>query len=264
MHLKTATRLFFALTMLAMGAIGVIGGNIAPIWQPVPDALPGQEILAYLCILVSLACGAGLLVRRTVAPAALLLYLYLLVWTTVFKGRFIIRAPLQEVTYQSIGENAVLIAAAWMLYAEFAKASKFPAGALGVRSAYLLYGLALIAFGLSHFFYVNMTAPLVPSWLPGPVLWAYLTGAVYLATGVAIVSGVAARFGAAVSAVQITLITFLVWGPMVLAGAMSAMHWQETIVSWALTAASWVVAASFERRPWFSRLDSRMPRAAAA
>jgi uncharacterized membrane protein len=252
-HPKTATRLFLALTMIGIGSIGLFGGGFAPIWLPVPETAPAREVLAYACTLVSLACGAGLLVKRTAAPAALGLLIYLLVWTALFKVPFIFRAPLVEVSYQSTGENAVLIAAAWVLYAAFAKTAKFPAGDLGLRVAYVLYGLALVAFGLSHFFYLQMTAPLVPAWLPGKVFWAYFTGGLYLAAGAAMVTGVAARAGAVAAAVQITLITLLVWGPMVLAGPMTAMHEQETVVSWALTAAAWVLATSFEGQPWLDR-----------
>src|SRR5207248_5687673 len=120
------------------------------------------------------------------------------------------------------------------------------------RIAYFLYGLALIAFGLSHFFYLQLTAPLVPQWLPAPVFWSYLTGSIYIATGLAIVSGLAVRLGTTVVAVQITLITLLVWSPVVAAGRMTAFHWQETIVSWMLTAAAWVLAAGLESRPWWT------------
>jgi uncharacterized membrane protein YphA (DoxX/SURF4 family) len=253
MHLKKASHLFYAVTMIAIGAIGLIGGGFAPIWVPVPETVPGREILAYLCTFVSLACGAGLLAKRTAGPAALVLFVYLLIWALLFKVPFIIRAPLVEGSYQSCGENAVLIAGAWLLYGRFAKGRNFLAGDVGLRIAHVLYGLALIAFGFSHFVYLDMTAPLVPVWLPGPVFWAYFTGCVYLASGIAIVTGFGARLGAAVVAMQITLITLLVWGPMVLTRAMSPMHWQETIVSWAIMAGAWVVAASLEGRPWFNR-----------
>jgi uncharacterized membrane protein len=243
MNLKTASRVFFAVTMIAIGVIGLARGSFAPIWLPVPETLPGRQLLAYLCTFVSLASGAGLLAKRTAAPAAVVLFAYLLIWTAAFKVPFIFRAPLEEVSYQSCGENAVLIAAAWVLFAEIAKGRTFLAGDIGLRIAYLLYGLALIAFGLSHFFYLEMTAPLVPTWLPSPMFWAYFTGCVYLAAGLSLVTGIGARLGTVLAAAQISLITLLVWGPMVLSGQMSAMHWQETIVSWALTAGAWVLAS---------------------
>ena len=129
----------------------------------------------------------------------------------------------------------------------------FLAGSKALLSARLLYGLALIAFGFSHFVYLELTAPLVPKWLLAPVFWAHLTGGIYLASGVSVITGLAARLGALAAAVQITLITFLVWGPFVLAGNIDAGHWQETVVSWAIMAGAWVVAASYEDQPWFGR-----------
>jgi uncharacterized membrane protein YphA (DoxX/SURF4 family) len=264
MDWKTASRLFFAATLMAIGVMGLSSGGFAPIWQPVPEAAPARQLLAYLSDLVSLACGAGLLTKRTAAPAALVLLLPLLVWTIAFKVPFIVRAPFKEVSYQSTGESVVLIAAAWVLYAEFARGRNLMAGDVGLRIALLLNGLALIAFGFSHFVYLQMTAPLVPRWLPGPVFWAYATGGIYLAAGAALVVGRASRLAATVAAVQISLITVLVWGPMILDGDLSAMHWQEAVVSWALTAGAWVVAGALQDRNWVDvSLRRQGPRAEA-
>ena len=243
MDWKAAARIVFALTFIGVGVIGLVSGTFAPVWNSVPETAPARDLLAYLSSLVSLACGAGLLTKRTAAHAALVLTIFLIVWTVATKGPYIVRAPLVEGSYQSNGENWVLIAAAWVLYADLASNRKLLSSDLGVRVAYILYGLGLIAFGLSHFFYLELTAPLVPSWLPSPVFWAYATGAIYTVCGLAIAIGLAPRLGALVAAANITLITSLVWGPMAAAGGLSAMHWQETVVSWALTAASWVLAS---------------------
>lgn len=255
MDWKTTSRILFALTMIAIGAAGLVSGTFAPIWAGVQKALPDRQLLAYLSTFVSLACGAGLLIRRYAAWSALILLVFLVIWTVFFKVPFIVRQPLVEVSYQSSGENAVLVAAACVLYVWLAKSRTFPAGDTGMRVAHLLYGLALIAFGFSHFAYLSLTAPLIPKWLPpGQVFWAYFTGAAYLAAGAAIVTGIAGRLGAVGSALMITLITLIVWGPGVAGGKFDASNWQEPVVSWALTAASWVVAASFERYPWLKPL----------
>lgn len=244
-----ASRILFAAVMIAMGIIGIAKGGFAPIWAGVPQSLPDRQLLAYLCAFASLAGGVALLIKRAAATAAAILLLYLAAWTIAFKVPFIIRAPLVEGGYQSTGENLVFVAAAWVLYAERGK--RFLSGALGFRIAYFLYGLALIAFGFSHFAYLELTAPLVPVWLGMPVFWAYLSGCIYLLAGVLLVLGIGTRFGAALSALEITLITFLVWVPIVAAGNLSPMHWQETIMSLALTASAWVIAASLAGRSWF-------------
>jgi uncharacterized membrane protein len=244
MDWKTAARFVFALTFIGIGVIGLVSGTFAPIWNSVPETASARSSLAYLSTFVSLACGAGLLAKRTAAPAALVLTIFLIVWTAASKGPYIVRAPLVEGSYQSNGENWVLIAAAWVLYAELAGKRTLLASELAVRFAYRLYGLGLIAFGLSHFFYLELTAPLVPAWLPGtPVFWAYATGTIYTACGLAIVAGWESRLAALGAAANIALITALVWGPMVAAGDLTPMHFQETVVSCALTAASWVLAS---------------------
>lgn len=258
MQLRLAARIVFALAAIAIAAIGYINGSFAPILAGAPKSLPHRQLLSYLCNALLLACGAGLLARRTAAWAALILLLYLVVWTLLFKVPFIIRAPLVEVSYQTTGENLVLVAAAWALWCEAGHRKIALSGRVGLRIAYALYGLALIAFGLSHFAYLNLTAPLVPTWLDAPVFWAYLTGCIYLAAGVALVTGFAARLAAALAALQILLITILVWTPIVLAGNLTPMHLQETAMSCALSAAALVLAASFEHGRWFAAVGTSL------
>jgi len=257
MDWKTVSRFAFSLTFVGVGAIGLIGSSFAPTWRPVPDGVPGRDLLAWLSSFVSLGCGAGLLLRRSAAPAALVLALFLAVWTLAFKMPFIVKAPLVEGSYQSNGENWVLIAAAWVLYAELSKRRNFWSGDRALWLAYGLYGLGLIAFGLSHFFYLDLTAPLVPAWLPAPVFWAYATGAIYTVCGVMLVVGLAPRLAALGAAANITLITVLVWGPMLIAGGLSVMHWQETVVSIGLMAASWVLASGSPPATGWLRRPSR-------
>jgi uncharacterized membrane protein len=247
----------FGATMIALGILGLITRGFAPTWQPVPEGLPAREALVYLCAFISLGSGIGLFWRRSAATAARVLFVYLLLWLLLFKGRFIILAPTEEGSYQSFGETAVIVAGAWVLYAWFAAASDrrwlgFAVGDKGVRLARVLYALALIAFGLSHFVYLHLTAPLVPGWLPAHVFWAYFTGATFLAAGASILVGVLARLAAALSALQIGLFTLLVWGPILVAGHVSAQHWGEFVVSWTLTAGGWVVADSYRGIPWLA------------
>ena len=254
MRIVSVGHAVFAATMIAIGILGVVTGDFAPIWQPVPKGLPAREVLAYLCAAVSVACGIGLFLRRTSDSASRVLWIYLALWMALFKMRFILRAPLVEGSYQTNGETAVIVAGAWVLYAWFASAWDrrwlgFAVGDKGVRKARVLYGLAMIAFGLSHFVYLNLTEPLVPKWLPAPVFWAYFTGGAFLAAGAAVLTGRNARLAATLATVQIGLFTLLIWVPLVLAGNYSPGQWGEFVVSWTITAGSWVVADSYRGNP---------------
>jgi uncharacterized membrane protein len=250
MRIASTGHALFAAILIILGILGLISGDFGAIWDSVPEAWPVRVPLAYLCNLICLVCGIGLFLRRTALVAARVLLVYLLLWLLLIKGRYILLAPLVEGPYQSAGETAVLVAAAWVLYAWFAgdwdrQHVEFAVGDKGLRIARVLYGLALVAFGFSHFVYLELTAPLVPSWLPVHVFWAYFTGTTYLAAGAAVIIGVFARLAAALSVVQIGLMTVLVWLPILAAGHVSEQHWVETVVSFALTAGAWVVAESY-------------------
>ena len=241
MRIASAGHAVFAATLIAVGILGLVQGDFAPVWQSVPKGLPGREVLAYVCAFVSLTCGIGLFLPRVAAVAARVLVVCLLLWLLLIKGRFVLADPTAAVSYETCGETAVLLAGAWVLYAWFA------AGDPALRIARVIYGLAMIAFGVAHFAYIKLTASLVPPWLAAPTTWAFVTGVTYIAAGVAIITGVYARLAAVLSAVQIGFFTLLVWVPVVVGGQVDADKWNEFVVSWVLTAAAWVVADSYYR-----------------
>ena len=179
-----------------------------------------------------------------------MLFVLLLLWMALFKASVIIGAPLVPVSYESWGETAVLVAAAWVLYATFAAPQRFAAGDGGLQSARVLYGFALIAFGVAHFAYLKLTASLVPAWLPLHEELAAFTGATYIAAGIAILTGIAARLAATLAILQVASFTLLVWAPAIAAGNADAAHWSEFVVSCAITAAAWVIADSYKGASW--------------
>lgn len=246
----------FAATMIGLGIMGLIKGDFTAVWQPVPKGVPAREVLVYLCALVSLACGIGLLWRRTAALAAGALLASLILWFLLWRVRPLFIAPLVDSTW-SCGETMVMASAAWVLYAWFAGEPSghrfsFASGAKGLRISRVLYGLGLIPFGVAHFIYLKQTVVLVPGWLPWHVFWAYFTGATFIAAGVAMLIGVCARLAATLSALQMGLFALLVWVPIVAAGSVSAFQWGEFVTTVALTAAGWVVADSYRAVRWLA------------
>lgn len=247
----------YAAVLIAIGVIGLFKSEYAAIWNGVPKGFPAREMLPYICALMALASGLGLLWQRSAAPAARLLLAWLLLWTLLFKGRYIVLQPLVEGTYQSLGENLVLIAGAWVMYVWCATEGDrqrfgFATGDRGIFIARVLYALAMFGFGFSHYAYLELTAPLVPDWLPWHTGWAYFTGAAYLAAGVAMLAGIWARLAATLSLAQMAVFLLLVWLPRIAAGAMNDFNWGEVVMNCALVAAGWVVMDSYKGMPWLA------------
>ncbi len=165
MKITNLGRCVLAAVLIWLGGIGLVRGDFAPGFQPVPDSMPGRTALAYLAAAICIACGGGMLFRNTAAFATRLLFGWLLVWL------LILRVPWMAVSFEvgtwwAASSTAIMTATAWLLYASRANEWDrsrfgFVTGDTGVRIARILFGLALIPIGLAHFLYLDATAPLV-------------------------------------------------------------------------------------------------------
>ena len=261
-----AGRLLLAGAFIGLGVLGLATGDFAAVWQRIPiEGMPGQTPLAIACGAIELALGVGLIVRTTLAPTARALVAFLLLWAILLKLPAVIWVPQMLATWLGLGEIVVMLAGAWILFAAHpglwaTRRLRFAVGARGVRSARLLFALALPTIGLSHFVYATQTAALVPPWLSAPLASAYLTGAGNLAACLAIAFGVVPRLAATLEALMLAAITILVWMPGISSSPTTQFQTTGFLISAAIAAGAWIVADSYRGSPWISTGAARIIR----
>ncbi len=254
MRITGLGQVLFALGFAALGGLIIAWPDMGLLWQTVPKAFPWHDTLTTVSGVVLLAGGAALLVPPTARPASLVLAVFLLIRLVRIKLFILARQPLVEVAWEDMSESLVHVAGAWTIFSLLSREGGALARFANVRAGQILFALAMPALGLSHFFYLNQTAPLIPSWIPFHVTLSYFTGAAHIAAGFGILFGGLLfaglpRLAATLEAVMTSLFTIIVWIPMLVAAPASHSSWREFCVSTTIAGAAWVVAESFRGRP---------------
>jgi uncharacterized membrane protein len=237
----------WALGVMALAAVCLAWGDFDP-GQPVPKAFPGRAALAWAAAAFMLVAGAAALWRRTAAwGAAALTAYYGLIVVLLMNGAVVIVHYREYGAWSGAAEQLAIAAAGLIVYAANARIdAALPIGL--TRAGQLAFALCALLFGGAHFFYLNLTAPLVPKWLPlGQDFWAYATGLAHIAAGLAILTGVRARLAAILLTIMYAAFTPLVHVPMLLANPASHWIWAENALNLTLAGAAWVVADSLGR-----------------
>jgi uncharacterized membrane protein len=254
----------FAVGMFGIGVMSLIHGDFALQWQPVPKWVPWREGLAYVSGVFLLVSGAGLLVKRSEARAALALTLYVLLWVLLLEVPKVADAPASVAAWSGACEIVALTGGALILFATAECTGRwstlaFAAGDNGVRIGRVLFAVSLPVFGLAHFVYAEFTASMIPEWLPSRVGLAYFTGAAHIAAGFGLLFGIAPRLAATLEAIMMSSFVCLLHIPGVVADPSSRLQWTMLFVALSLTGAAWTVAHSLSGAPWRLARKSRAP-----
>jgi len=191
------SRLIFSLAIIALGietlvCARYVGHSLGPQYEVIP-VLPWLPAIPWLAVVfgaVWVACGAGLLSKRTMPAAALVL------GSLLFLCALVLDAPKNAVDIGNISlrttvlEPLTLAGLAWLLPGPGATPRWLAGG-----SRYLV-GLSLIVFGADHFLALAFIAGLIPAWIPWHVFWVAFFGVAFIAAGLSIGLNWLERLGA--------------------------------------------------------------------
>jgi len=229
----------YALGAFALGVLGVISGDFAFQWQPVPEHVPLRSVLASLSAAAMAGAALAAVLPRSAREGRLLLAIFFGVWAILLHGPLVAAQPGSVATWLGVAESAAMAAGGVALFAETLEAGTWRRRL--TFSSRIAFGLCLLVFGLSHFIYLAFTAQMVPAWLPWRTGWAAATGAGHLLAGLAFLShrGLKAA-GPAITGMMGSFVVLL-HIPRVIAEPASRMEWTMTAVALTLTGAAFAL-----------------------
>jgi hypothetical protein len=236
--------ILFALAIIGLGVetfvcVGALEGTLI-----------GSDRSGHFIGPLLLACGVGLLFKRTMRPAAMALGTLLFLYALVFEvPRY--ATNLRSVSSRTgVFEPLSIAALAWLLPGWDATPRW-----LARASRYLL-AVSLIVFGVDHFLALAPIGLLIPSWIPWHVFWIAFFGAVFIATGISIGLNVQLRWGAFCIGLTFVIWVFTLHLPRTLFGMYggSGPHapdeWSSLFIAMAIWGGSWAVGFGKEYGAW--------------
>ena len=213
---------------------------------PVIPWLPAIPWLAYTVGTILAAFGVGLLSKRTVRTAALVL------GSLLFLCALILDVPKNIEDFGSMSlrtsvfEPFAIATIAWLLPGRGATPSWLAYG-----SRYLL-ALSLIVFGVDHLIALAPIATLLPAWIPWHVFWIAFFGLGFIAAGLSIGLNRLQYWGAACLGLMYGIWVFTLHLPRVLGlyGIPGAPHnpneWSSLFIAVALWGGPWALASNVQ------------------
>lgn len=245
MNKSLAGRILMSTGVVGLGVVGLIYGDFALQWQPVPEGIPGRTVLAYISGFILVVAGLGMQFRRTLFPCALVLTIMMVLWVLLLHSPKVIAG--HAAAWLPLFEFIALAGAFWIVVVS--AAPEWWRNKLPVNAGYLgkfCFAISLPAFGLSHFLYAQGAVGLIPAWIPWPLFWTYFTGVAHIAAGISILTNILSQLAATLLATMFSLFVLLLHLSRVITSPGSRLEWTMIFVAITMTGAAWLVAGSIK------------------
>jgi uncharacterized membrane protein YphA (DoxX/SURF4 family) len=217
--LVVLARVLFAAPLAAFGAehlgLGRVIIGAVPVWMPM--RLFWVYFVGIALIAAAFSLALGIRVRLTATLLAIMFFLFVVmlhVPNAVAQGhdRIVWNVALRDFSF---GAGALVLAGSlWGGARDRDANAAVWIGRVIVAVVLIVYGVELILY--PQFAPGVPLGKLTPSWVPGPHVWAFLTGLVCIAGGVAILIRRYCREGAAAVGLVMTLLTLFLYLPILL------------------------------------------------
>ncbi len=212
--------LCFAVPLAVFGALHLaIAGSLM---QMVPTYMPWRLFWAYLVGFALLAASLSIATKIQVRWSGLLFGIMMFLFVAMLDIPGVVASPRDRFSWALAIRESAFAGGGWLL-----AGSAMSGRGKGVLIAVgrVTIAIAAIFYGIEHFLH-PLGRPgvplekLMPEWIPGRMAIGFLTGAILLVAGVAILLARKTRLAATVLGSWIVLLVVLIYGPILIASLM--------------------------------------------
>jgi hypothetical protein len=220
------------------GVAALTDGLIRLAWHDNNDG-PHLRYIVYAAAAALIFGGAAIQFRQAVkVGAAVLAGAYLVLVLLCVPG--IVAAPQIYNSWGNFFEQFSLLSGAAIIYAHLSPA--WSAETLSPTGRILL-GICAASFSLEQAFYLDVTAKLVPKWIPPTqMFWAVTTTVLFALAAVALLTNRLALLAGRLLTTMIMSFGLLVWVPFILSNPHNYTNWSEITETFEIAGAVWILA----------------------
>lgn len=213
-------RLFLAIPMAVFATEHFT--DTADIANIVPQWMPAHKFWAYLVGFALLAAALSITVKIQSRLAAMLLGVMFCCFVLLIHAPNIVANAGNRIVW-AVGLRDVAFSGGAFAFAGSQMRTKRAGGVpVLVTVARFLIGIPAVFFGVEHFLHPTFApgvplGKIIPEWIPGRLLWAYLAGAVLVGAGLCILVNKKTRLAATYLGVMILLLVLFVYLPILAA-----------------------------------------------
>lgn len=186
------------------------------IQQMVPSWMPARWFWPYFIGCALLAAATSLTLRKLVRLSSTLLGLMFFLFVCLIYARSVFAHPNHRFAWIYALRDLSFAAGAWALAGLCSRVSSPQLSKSMILFGRIVIAIATIFYGVQHFLHPEFApgVPLeltMPSWLPFPSVWAYLSGAILLVAGVGLALNKKSRIAATSIGALMTVLTLVLY-----------------------------------------------------
>ena len=213
-------RLFYAIPMGVFGAEHLV--DAADISGGVPSWMPAHLFWTYLVGIALIAAALSIILEKYAKLAATLLGCMFLIFVALIHIPNIVAMHGARLFWAICLRDISFSGGAFALAGSLSRPSPADGEPRLVTLGRFFVGIPAIFFGVVSLLHPQIVpgvplARVTPTWIPGHIFWAYLSGAVLVVTGACIVVNQKARLAATCLGIMILLLMLFVYLPILIA-----------------------------------------------